>query len=242
MASFASQLSSRRLARADARLGRGDLKAEVAGLIDSDERFAQRLRTMIDEYKKEFALVPISGAEEEQGSVPVDISPAPASQAGHADGTEIQAAEAQAKADYRRKQQQAVIDLDRYAKPMSIWAALMTGHVRLVKMSWLIAFHEAGGVLPHRQALPAEAFMSIDELKGEYGDGNEDGVLPIIAISFCWDTPAHPDPHGKQLATVAAMLKREKSKYARANGSFKGFSDMGVFWVRARDRVHMHSV
>jgi len=123
-------------------------------------------------------------------------------------------------------------DLERYTKPESIWTALLTGHVKLVKMSWLIAHADAGGILPHRQALPDEAVISVDELKRMYGDGNKDDVLPIIAISFCWDTPAHPDPTGKQLATVAAMLKREQAKYAKANNSFGGFMDMGVFWVR----------
>lgn len=123
--------------------------------------------------------------------------------------------------------------LERYTEPASIWEALATGHVKLVKMRWLIAYYEAGGVLPRRQDLPPEAFISLEELKRMYGDGNRDGVLPIIAVSFCWETPAHPDPHGKQLATVAAMLKKDKPKYAQANDSFDGFADMGVFWVRA---------
>ena len=122
------------------------------------------------------------------------------------------------------------IDLARYTEPMSIWVALMTGHVRLVKMSWLIKHAKAKGILSRRQELPEEAFISVEELKRMYGDGNKDGVLPIIAISFCWDTAAHPDPQGKQLATVAATLEREQKKYAEAHGSFKGFSDMGVFW------------
>ena len=60
--------------------------------------------------------------------------------------------------------------------------------------------------------------------------GNRDGVLPIIAISFCWLTPPHPDPKGQQLAIIAATLEREQAKYAKAAGSFKGFAEMGVFW------------
>ena len=110
-------------------------------------------------------------------------------------------------------------------EPASIWEALATLHVRLVKMSWLITHSKAGGVLARRQELPEEAFISVEELKRMFGQGNRDGVLPIIAISFCWDTPAHADPQGKQLATVAAMLAREKAKYSEM-----GFVDMGVFW------------
>ena len=99
--------------------------------------------------------------------------------------------------------------------------------------------------------------MPLELLQRMYGDSSaakRDGVLPIIAISFCallglkqdrrlacpwlsdlgcsllcllagWLTPAHPDPEGKQLATIAATLEREQAKYAKAN-----FADMGVFW------------
>ena len=122
------------------------------------------------------------------------------------------------------------IDLERYTEPKSIWVALETGHVRLVKMSWLIEHSKNGRILARRQELPEEAFISVAELKRLYGDGNRDGVLPIIAISFCWLTPWHPDPEGKQLKTIAATLEREQAKYAQASGSFKGFSEMGVFW------------
>ena len=116
------------------------------------------------------------------------------------------------------------LDLARYTQPQSIWVALETGHVRLVKATYLIMLSDANGILPRRQDLPPEAFISVEELKRLFGSGNRDAVLPIIAISFCWDTAAHPDPHGKQLATVAAVLKREMTKYA------KFFAEMGVFW------------
>ena len=114
--------------------------------------------------------------------------------------------------------------LTRYTEPASIWRALETGHVRLLKASYLMKLSDANGVLSRRQELPPEAFISVEELKRLYGEGNRDGVLPIIAISFCWETAAHPDPRGKQLVTVATTLKREMGKYARF------FSEMGVFW------------
>jgi hypothetical protein len=59
MASFASQLSSRRLARTEARhpasaqLSHSELKLRVCALIDRDEPFAKRLRTFLDEYEAE---------------------------------------------------------------------------------------------------------------------------------------------------------------------------------------------
>jgi hypothetical protein len=65
---------------------------------------------------------------------------------------------------------------------------------------------KAGGILMRRQELPEEAFISVEELERMFGDGNYDGVLPIIAISFCWLTPPHPDPRGVQLQTIATVL------------------------------------
>jgi len=120
------------------------------------------------------------------------------------------------------------LDPDRYTSPDSIWAALQTESVRLPRMSWLIELARAGGVLPRRQDVPKEAFAPLSELKEMYGDGNKDGLLPIIAISFCWDTPQHPDPEGKQLATVAAALEKNKSKYSSFGKH--SFPEMGVFW------------
>ena len=121
------------------------------------------------------------------------------------------------------------LDPDRYTAADSIWQALKKKHVRLVKSSWIEERNKTGKPLPRRQELPEEAFISVAELQRQYGDGNRDGVLPLIGISFCWDTPPHPDPRGKQLQTVAEMLAKERPKYE----SF-GFTEMGVFWdVRA---------
>ena len=79
----------------------------------------------------------------------------------------------------------APADLARYTQPESIWAALATKRVRLVRSTWIIKQWKAGKVLPRRQELPEEAFITLEELQHMYGEGNRDGVLPIIAISFC---------------------------------------------------------
>ena len=139
----------------------------------------------------------------------------------------------------------------RYIDPAAIWAVLELGWVRLVRMTYLIELStKKGGVLPRRQELPEEAFISVKELKqmyyssGDEGDINDDGsnhdkVLPLIVISFCWITAQHPDPKGEQLKTVAEALEREKAKYAGLDvcdedsdvgSSFGGFKEMGVFW------------
>lgn len=133
------------------------------------------------------------------------------------------------------------LELTRYTRPEGIWAALETGSVRLVKMTWLISQAKAGKVLPRRQELPEAAFISVIELKRmwsesghlEGGGGNIDGVLPIIAISSMWLTPTHPDPDGRQLSTVAATLERERANYLKASprgNEYRGFQEMGIFW------------
>ena len=132
-------------------------------------------------------------------------------------------------------------DPRRYTSPESIWEALEKKDVRLVKSSWIEAHSETGEPLPRRQELPEEAFITVEELKRQYehsqslyDPGKEDDVVPIVGISFCWDTPPHPDPRGMQLATVAAALKREMPKYVKFKDVFgeetPGFTDMGVFW------------
>ena len=48
--------------------------------------------------------------------------------------------------------------------------------------------------------------------------------LNISRARSCWESPAHPDPKGKQLATVAAALEQLQPKFGEL------FSEMGVFW------------
>ena len=119
----------------------------------------------------------------------------------------------------------------RYTKADQIWAALETGHVRLVRMSWLIDFatvkegRKGPPRIPRRQDLPEAAFITVEELQDFYGQGSADNVLPIVAISYCWLTQGHPDPEGHQLKAVASKLSQNKQAYADFN-----FEDMGIFW------------
>lgn len=121
-----------------------------------------------------------------------------------------------------------VYDAARYNGIESILRALDSGHVQLVRLSFLLKLAKEGGVLKRRQELPAEAFIGADELLVVYESpgllNDRDNVLPIIAISHTWCTPSHPDPHGDTLKVVAAALERENEKY------IEFFSEMGVFW------------
>ena len=53
------------------------------------------------------------------------------------------------------------------------------------------------------QALPPEAFISVDELR----QSTFAHYLPILVISAPWLHPGHPDPLGFNLTLLAAALK-----------------------------------
>ncbi|CAK0905713.1 unnamed protein product [Prorocentrum cordatum] len=132
--------------------------------------------------------------------------------------------------------EEVCFDPTRYTDAASLFDALAftvegLHPVRLVRMSWLL--QQRGTVLKRRQELPEEAFVSADELRAVWdasGRGGRDQVAPIISISFCWDSREHPDPNGVQLSLVIDTLEQERRKYSRACWSFKGFSEIGVFW------------
>lgn len=127
-------------------------------------------------------------------------------------------------------------EASRYTEPDSLWQALETGSMTLVRMTWLIEHAEAGGILPRRQDLPAAAKISPAELRVIFGRGNDAGVLPIVAVAGKWQSAAHPDPTGACLRRVAKALKREAPKFRMRSQSgdvlaaLPGFSELGVFW------------
>ena len=72
----------------------------------------------------------------------------------------------------REQSAPAAKDGARYRQHASIWAALegdgdkvLPGDVRLISLKWLMALAESGGVLPRRQDLPEEAFLSPAQLR-----------------------------------------------------------------------------
>mmetsp|Transcript_29837 Transcript_29837/g.70917 ORF Transcript_29837/g.70917 Transcript_29837/m.70917 type:complete len:557 (+) Transcript_29837:194-1864(+) len=91
--------------------------------------------------------------------------------------------------------------------------ALRLGDTRLLKGTWLLEQARGGKVLPRRQDLPEEAFWQADELiprlkGGPMGSDNTDGRrVRLLAVSYCWLSPSHPDPDGEQLRTLGAALE-----------------------------------
>ena len=77
--------------------------------------------------------------------------------------------------------------------------------VRLLDARFLIALARTNGSrLCRRQDLPAEAFLSVDELwRMRQGYG---GCLRVMCVSYPWLQPDHPDPQGGTLRLLSRVL------------------------------------
>ena len=136
-------------------------------------------------------------------------------------------------AQYERESQgKAPGDGEIFFKPEKMYSLMRRGSdgspapVRLLRLSWLLKQARRGAVLPRRQELPEEAFLSEAEVRalprGHVGkdyetcgcnttdDQRADKPLRIIAISYGWLTPEHPDPDGEQLRRFAQQIERER--------------------------------
>ena len=148
-------------------------------------------------------------------------------------------------------------DSEIYFMPEKMYSLMRQGSdgspapVRLLRLSWLLKQARRGAVLPRRQELPDEAFLSEAEVRalprGHVGQafetcgclpdepsgwrdrfGRSDKPLRIIAISHGWLTPEHPDPFGEQLALFAKQIEREQQFFL--SGSCCVFDSYNAYW------------
>ena len=116
----------------------------------------------------------------------------------------------------------------KYVEAQGLLDALEGGDTVLISARWLLN-QERGYVLPKRGELPPEAIISADELRRSY-EGRDmtfaEKFFPIIAVSHCWRTKAHPDPEGKTTRMLQAQLE---TKWELFTGRRK-FSDVGIFF------------
>ena len=74
----------------------------------------------------------------------------------------------------------------RYTHPETPFALASTGDVKLLSYNWLVAHAEAGKILPRRQELPPEAFVSVDVLREQHAAAPAHvaaAVLPMVSVS-----------------------------------------------------------
>lgn len=96
--------------------------------------------------------------------------------------------------------------------------------VRLVDARFLIKLGRKGGRLAHRQALPEKAFLSLAAL--ETMDRGPGGALRIIAVSYPWLQPDHPDPHSQTLQLLARVLRAYVAEEGGTCGVFLDFCSL----------------
>ena len=148
-----------------------------------------------------------------------------ASHALKADGDFLRAAR-QALADKHLALPEEQREQEDYTTLHALNAALADGSTALIRAEYLLKLAEEGGVLGHRKQLPAEAIFEGPVY--QYRDGfNYHGVV-IVALSYMWGGPDHPDPKGEQLRDVAKFLKWLQST-EEGFGSYKNCT-IAVFW------------
>lgn len=104
--------------------------------------------------------------------------------------------------------------VQRYRLAEPLLAALVAGDTALLRGSWLLRLAAGGGgaapVLPKRQDCPQEAFWQPDELRHQLNTSRalEDGAgVPIVAVSYCWETAEHADPSGERLRRLVRAVE-----------------------------------
>ena len=101
---------------------------------------------------------------------------------------------------------------------------LKDGSIRLVRCSWLRSAEADAAfsrgplgevIVKRRQDLPYEAFVPA----AEAADMLRRDDRSVLALSQAWQTPQHPDPHGKTLMAVRNYLNTERDT-----------DSCGLFW------------
>lgn len=121
--------------------------------------------------------------------------------------------------------------------------------IRLVRVDWLLsgaALDDAFTRDPQSQALvmrrcqelPPVAFFSPEEAKERFLRGDRS----VIALSYCWLTALHPDPHGATLSVLLQHLREATNKYPAVADSaifvdFMSLPQKDVNGVRTADEL-----
>lgn len=152
----------------------------------------------------------------------------------------------------------------RYVEPDGIYAQLRCNlgaeaNVKLLKWSWLDArAREMQSVrsdeerrrlaLPRRQDIEATdqgAFYSSAEIAA-LPRGNMSwagGPLAVVAVSYCWETPSHPDPEGRTLLSIARAIRRAQQQHIGRHHE-RLPAELGIFldWCRRAFESHPSAI
>ena len=110
---------------------------------------------------------------------------------------------------------------ENYSNPQMILDEADQGNVKLLKPELFIDYQKAGKPLPKCQDVPDEYVVHTKQLTAEEREN-----LVVIAISYCWISPDHPDPNGYYLEVLAKLLSlfvEGKFEEEKAYGMNDGF-------------------
>jgi hypothetical protein len=118
---------------------------------------------------------------------------------------------------------------------------LMDGSLRLLRCDWLGASTSTKEldrdrdsqrpVIKRRQDLPRDAFFVPEDAVKLLDSGNRS----ILAVSHCWQTAKHPDPHGATLDQIRRYLAEDPS--TKGCGLFWDFVSMPQKDVKSAKRT-----
>jgi hypothetical protein len=87
----------------------------------------------------------------------------------------------------------------------------------MIDVQYLIALGEAGAIPPRWQEVPEAAKLGEKDF-WRLHTWDENFMLPLLAFTYCWLSPEHPDPTGEQLRNVLPVLKLMLAKAKEHGG------------------------
>lgn len=128
----------------------------------------------------------------------------------------------------------------------TLYNAVKGGDTALVRAEWYVEQHRAGGRLQRRQEVEEQSPTAfVKDLRpdnvwrfalrdGKWINVDESGKYLIVAISYPWLTPEHPDPMGTQLGILACFLEKMSGELRPYGKSVAVFLDYMSLYQRAR--------
>lgn len=123
---------------------------------------------------------------------------------------------------YEAKIQELISEDSKYTQWSTIKSALGHDGVALLNGDFLAKKGHTQNALPRRQEMPQDAYWKQSALVDRIGDANKKAVA-IVAISYCWQSSTHPDPHGAHVALLSALL----NEFTGAQGGPTWHGDIG---------------
>lgn len=137
-----------------------------------------------------------------------------------------------AQVELQRQAHAEILELEP-ADPFSDWVQYggaelepFCAFTSLVCIRYLLRLARERRTIEAWQRLPAEAFVSLAQLRRAPGSFSDVGGLPLLALSYPWWSATHPDPQGQQLQLLLPLLEA----IVKALDELGDNSTWGVLW------------